>query len=186
MRYITPSPANSPKWCRVIYSYININFYVDDGLGSAVSSEAAIDTLSGARRLLSEFNIHFHKIVSNDEAVLDAYQAREVSANVREVGIGSLSTHYTLVVSWNLKVDTLSLQFKLIDRPFTKMGILAAIGLMYDPLGFVVLITLAGRLLLREILYDVSDRYELSGWDTPLLDQLRDKWTRSGKTFPVV
>ena len=52
-------------------------------------SKAAIDILVGARRLLSEFNIHLHNIVSNKKAVLDVFTTSEVSANVRKVGLGS-------------------------------------------------------------------------------------------------
>ena len=71
LRHITTSEfaRTVPESC----NYINDNFYVDDGLGSAANPEAAINILSGARNLLSEFNIHLHKIVSNDDVVLDAF-----------------------------------------------------------------------------------------------------------------
>ena len=70
-------------------NYINNNFYVDDRLGFAVSSEATVDILAGARRLLSDFNTQLHKIVSNDKAVLDAIPASEISADIWKIGLCS-------------------------------------------------------------------------------------------------
>ena len=93
--------------------------------------------------------------------------ASEISANDREVHLDPSSTHNFQGVLWNLEENTLSLQFKLVDRPFTKRGILAGIGLIYDPLGFVAPVTLKDHLLLREILDDICNQSKSYGWDTP-------------------
>ena len=165
-------------------SYINTNFYVDDGLGSEDSVESAIKTLSGARAILAEFNIRLHKIVSNDRSVLEAFPTSEVDENVRERDLASLSSHNTLGLSWNLDEDTLSLKYTLIDRPFTKRGVLSSIGLIYDPLGFIAPIVLAGRILQREILEDVKNQDENSDWDTPLPERWHQRWLSWWEDLP--
>ena len=56
---------------------IMLNFYVDDGLGSAPAAEEAIDILTKAQEILSKYIIRLHKIMSNSQQVLNHFRESE-------------------------------------------------------------------------------------------------------------
>ena len=109
--------------------------------------------------------------MSIPSAVLDAFPSSEVASDVKEVTLTSLCTQSTFGLAWNLTSDKLSLKYQLSERPFTKRGLLSSIGLIYDPLGIICPVILAGRLLQRAILEEVRDSNEISSWDDVLTDK---------------
>ena len=128
-------------------AYINRNFYVDDGLGSAPNVTKATTTLTGARTLLSRYNIRLHKIVSNHPDVLKAFPPSEVSDKVQQVDLTAHHSQSTLGVTWDTAKDTLSLKYIVRGQFFTKRGMLSTISSVYDPFGIIAPVTLAGRIL---------------------------------------
>ena len=132
-------------------SYMNRNSYVDDVLGSATSPEEVIRTLTDTRTLLTGFNIRLHKIVSNRGEVIDAFPPSEVSEKVKQVELAFLPTQNTLRVAWNLAEDTISLQYQLTRRPFTKRGIFSGLSPIYYPLGIIAPILHTWRVMRGEI-----------------------------------
>lgn len=75
-----------------------------------------------------------------------------------------------LGVSWCIQSDTFQLKVKLNDRPLTRRGILSAVSSLYDLLGFIAPVILAGKQILQQMCADHAD------WDDPLTDPLRERW----------
>lgn len=67
-------------------NFIFRNFYMDDGLGCANSTEQAVQILKQARKILSPYNIHLHKIASSSSDVLSQFpeSERAVDLNLLE------------------------------------------------------------------------------------------------------
>ena len=57
------------------------------------------------------------------------------------------------------------------QKPFTKRGVLATINGLYDPIGFVAPVTIAGKIIMRDIMSLKTD------WDDPLPITLLSKWS---------
>lgn len=68
--------------------------------------------------------------------------------------------------------DTFLLTIPKSQKPFTRSGVLSTINSLFDPLGFLVPLTILGRFLLRELVSQGTD------WDTPLPDEKFLKWQR--------
>ena len=56
------------------------------------------------------------------------------------------------------------------DRQLTRRGILSSVSSLYDPLGFIAPVVLAGKQILQQMCVDGAD------WDDPLPDPLHKKW----------
>ncbi|XP_073772958.1 uncharacterized protein [Danio rerio] len=56
-----------------VRSFVNRDFYVDDGLKSLPTEKAAIDLLKNTQRILAGSNLRLHKIASNSTEVLKAF-----------------------------------------------------------------------------------------------------------------
>lgn len=127
--------------------FINSQFYVDDGLGSASDPQTAIQILQEAKNVPGSFNIHLHKIASNNSTVLSAFPREEVAMDLLDVTQGMDPFHQTLGISWNTSTDNFVIQVDVLNKPFTRRAILSLINSIYGPLGFVSPIILTGWLL---------------------------------------
>ena len=54
------------------------NFYVDDGLRSVETPEAAISLVKDTKKLCEKGGFNLHKFISNQESVIDAIQIKIV------------------------------------------------------------------------------------------------------------
>ena len=82
-------------------------------------------------------------------------------------------------VRWNLQNDALTFSISLPEKHFTHHGVLSVINSIYDPLGFATLVTLPGRLLLRQLTTLGNEKGNDSlplGWDNPVPTSLWKKW----------
>ena len=85
----------------------------------------------------------------------------------KELGVEKGETKL-LGLAWDKRRDTIGVTFPDVQPAApTKRSILGAIAKIYDPLGLVSLVTLAGKTLYREAC-DLS-----IGWDKPLPDNLK-------------
>ena len=158
-------------------SFISDNFYVDDGLGSARSTQKAIDTLVGARSILSKYHIRLHKIISNDKNVMNAFPDSELAEPITEVSFGDKHLHRTLGLAWNLERDELFIMADIPSKPFTKRGLLSVVGSLYDPLGIVNPVTLRGKVLQRQIMkQSKGDHKNVCEWDEELSTDYFEGW----------
>ena len=174
LRYAS-SQDNEPERAKARH-FINRHFYVDDGLSSEASVNDAIATLKGARQILAKYGIRLHKIVSTHQKVKNAFPPSELSEEPTPVTFGDTGTQKALGVAWDVESDDLFLLSDFKEVPFTKRGILSAIGSIFDPLGIVAPICLTGKLLQRKILRSTDGSGEARGWDDKLPEDFRAAW----------
>ncbi|KAM3938230.1 uncharacterized protein RB166_011994 [Leptodactylus fuscus] len=152
--------------------FVEKDFYVDDGLKSLPTEEAAIDLLKRTQGMLYRANLRLHKIASNSPAVMRAFESSDYAPVFKDIDLGSdcPPVQRSLGLRWNLSADTFSFQINCADKPFTKRGVLSVVNSLYDPLGFVAPITIQGKSLLRQLSETVKD------WDAPLPPDKESKW----------
>ena len=165
-------------------NFILESFYVDDGINSTENTQSGIKILCNTMALLKNYNVRLHKIMSNDEGLLNHFPESE-RAQGSSRPLDETSLQRVLGTSWNTKEDTLSLDVEVPNRPFTKRGILSCIGSIYDRMGLVGPVTLAGRLMQRKIMppkTSMTNPLDKFGWDDKLPDEYfaeYDKWLTS-------
>ena len=158
-----------------IKTFVERNFYVDDALSCHSSPEEAIDLL---RRTQTALQVHgglrLHKIISNSEVVLSAFNTDDLAKDVRNIAFGrdDLPTQRSLGMCWDLEGDHFTYKVSMEDKPFTRRGVLSSINSLFDPLGFVAPVTIAGKAILREAM---NSGFE---WDEPLPPEFHERWDR--------
>ena len=160
--------------------FVERDFYVDDGLKSLPTTEAAIDLLKRTQSMLACSNLKLHKIASNSREVMEAFPTEDHANDLKDLdlGVDSLPIQRSLGICWDLKTDTFLFKVAEERKPFTRRGVLSTVNSLYDPLGFVAPVTIQGKALLRELSMETSD------WDAPLpsdKEELWEKWRESLK-----
>ncbi|KAK3082658.1 hypothetical protein FSP39_001646 [Pinctada imbricata] len=156
-------------------AFVERNFYVDDALSSHNSPQEAIDLLQRTKDALWKFGrLRLHKIVSNSEDVLSAFDSNDLAKDVRDVDLETqeLPNQRSLGMRWSLEGDYFTFKVSLEDKPFTRRGVLSSINSLFDPMGFVAPVTIAGKAILREAMCSGQD------WDEPLTQAFHDKWQK--------
>ena len=159
------------------------NMYIDDALGSADTPEEAIQILSGSVSILNQYKIRLHKFNSSSTAVLKALPSSELSESVAT--LPTLADSRTLGLVWRPQEDTLGIASNLLQRPFTKRGVLGIVHSTFDPLGLASPSLLQGKLIMREIMPQkgkIDPEGPQYDWDDPLPDHHKaawDEWTSS-------
>ncbi|XP_059085507.1 uncharacterized protein LOC131882394 [Tigriopus californicus] len=164
---------------RLARTFIEDHFYMDDGLGTAQSEEEAINILREARRILAKFNIRLHKIASNRTSVMAAFPDSEVAEEIKDLWPQDHHAQGTLGMTWNLREDRLSVTTTIPDRPFTRRGVLGTVNALYDNIGFISPVILAGRLFQRSVIPRKADgdpSLQELDWDDPLPDRYSMEW----------
>ncbi|XP_071489137.1 uncharacterized protein [Diadema antillarum] len=158
-----------------VRDFIHDNFYVDDGLTSCEDAETAVSLMTRTRAMLQEkAGIHLHKIASNSQTVLDAFDPEEVQKDIRNLTLSDcIPTQRSLGVQWNLTDDTFRFQIELTTKPYTKR-VLFMINGVFDPLGFLDPVMIQAKVLFREM---ITHKVE---WDVVLPEVYRpicESWT---------
>ncbi|KAL6479012.1 hypothetical protein MHYP_G00124450 [Metynnis hypsauchen] len=153
-------------------AFIEKNFYVDDGLTSVPSIEAATKLITESQKLCKRGGLRLHKFVSNKKEVLDIVDASEraTTAEPLDLSLNQRPAGRTLGIQWSIENDTFSFDVDLKDQPSTRCGILSVIASLFDPLGFVAPFTLSGKLILQELCRRSID------WDDSLPEDLQPRW----------
>ena len=113
------------------------DIYVDDVIGGANTTTEALQVKETATEVLGDATFQLHKWHSN------VLELEENEKNSDESAI--------LGVPWNKRNDTFAVKFPDIGVEETKRGILKYLASIYDPLGIVSPITLAGKIIYRMI-----------------------------------
>ena len=113
---------------------------VDDCLKSLSSEAAAIMHVHDLQALLSRGGFKLTKWLSNSRKVIEASPAQEHCAELKKLDSykNKLPSQRVLGLQWCVESDTFTSNICLRTQPFTRRGILAIIGNIFDPLGFVV------------------------------------------------
>ncbi|XP_069122217.1 uncharacterized protein [Argopecten irradians] len=134
--------------------FVQNNFYVDDGLISVSTPEAAVSLLTLTQAALATGHIRLHKICSNSQEVLDNLPSEDIAHDLKDLNLGDdyIPSQRSLGLCWRLTTDAFS------------------INSLYDPLGFLVPVIIQGRVLLRDMVEGTVD------WDEALSETQRVKW----------
>jgi hypothetical protein len=124
-----------------------------------------VSVLNSARSLLGSHNVRLHKIISNSPEVVNAFPPSEVVCAGADVEFDSELTQRTLGVAWSVMRDEFVLKVDMIQKPFTKRGILSTINSINDPIGIASPMVLRGHLVQRRILRSQPGDESLSNYD---------------------
>lgn len=89
-------------------TFVERDFYVDDGLRSLPSAAAAIDLLKRTQAALARSSLKLHKITSNIKEVMDMFPLDDQASKLRDMDLDKVAVpvQHTLGVRWNLVTDT--------------------------------------------------------------------------------
>ena len=158
-----------------VMDFVFKNFYVDDGLMSCASEDAAVSLMRRTQIALKEGGeLRLHKIASNSKSVLLQFPKDDLAKELKSLDIGEedLPMQRSLGLSWDINADEFIFKIAVDTKPFTRRGVLSIINSLFDPIGFTGPVTLQGKLLLREMM----STSENTGWDEPLDDSFRLRW----------
>lgn len=152
--------------------FVSRDFYVDDGLKSFSTVEAAVSLMKRTQDTLARSNLRLHKIASNKREVMEAFSPQDHASDLKDLDLGTdtLPMLRSLGLNWDLTSDTFTFKVTDDEKPFTRRGVLATVNSIFDPLGFVAPVTIEGKSILRELTLDNSD------WDSPLPQEMEDMW----------
>ncbi|XP_069133221.1 uncharacterized protein [Argopecten irradians] len=116
--------------------------------------------------------LRLHKIISNEPAVLQAFDRSELAKEVKDLDLckDDLPTQTSLGLFWDVNTDSFTFRVSSEVKPYTKRGVLSTINSLFDPVGFVAPVLIKGRLILRSCMSSLSD------WDDPLPKELESIW----------
>ncbi|XP_055367455.1 uncharacterized protein LOC114862962 [Betta splendens] len=151
--------------------FVERHFYVDDGLISVSTEAEAIDLLKRTQASLAESNLCLHKLVSNCQAVTEAFSPEDCAV-VKNLDLSGKDTptQRSLGLLWEIRTDTFTFSVPPNNKLFTRRGVLSTVSSIFDPLGLIAPVTIQGRAILRELTSEQSD------WDTPLPADRLNQW----------
>lgn len=129
--------------------FIQINFYVDDGLISIQTETEVIQLIKESRELCFTGRLRLHKFVSNSERVMATIPKGE-RATVKDLDMAlSLPQMETAPgVEWCITSDSFKFRVEVKPNPLTRRGVLSTVASVYDPLGFIAPFVLLGKQIL--------------------------------------
>ncbi|XP_049323404.1 uncharacterized protein LOC125782685 [Astyanax mexicanus] len=153
---------------------VHNNFYVDDFLKSLPSQHEAIQMVKDLAALCHKGGFHLTQWISNNREVLQTIPEKDRSKNLRELNLDrdELPIERALGLYWCVQTDTFKFKMMEKERPHTRRGILSVVSSVYDPLGFLVPVTLPAKLMLQEL---CRKNY---GWDDQIPQSLEQQWIK--------
>ncbi|KAI3352411.1 hypothetical protein L3Q82_005371 [Scortum barcoo] len=151
-------------------TFVEKNFYVDDGLVSVPSADEAKKQIAECQELCKRGGLRLHKFSSNEEGALTCLDPFKRAANIEPPGFDPTPSERALGIQWSIKDDTFSFNMSLKDQPSTRRGCLSVIASLYDPLGFIAPFSLSGKRILQELCHRGIR------WDDPLPEEMKPWW----------
>ena len=163
---------NEAEYGKEVANFVRQDFYVDDGLKSLATVDSAQKLINNSKAMCSKGGVRLHKFVSNNREVIDFLDPEDRAKDLKDIDILSdnLPVERALGISWCVQSDTFQFKINLKDQPLTRRGILSMVSCLYDPLGFIAPVILAGKQILQQMCADHAD------WDDPLPEPLHAKW----------
>jgi len=127
-------------------------------------------SVSQAQEICAKGKLRLHKFVCNKREVLDVIPESERNGKDVNLNYSNIPMQSVLGVKWDVETDVLSFNVDLKEKPATRRGILATVGSVYDPLGFLSPYILTGKQVLQEMCKRGV------GWDEPVPPALETKW----------
>ena len=104
---------------------------------------------------------------------------RENQIKGLELGSDKLPIEKALGVEWCIESDAFKFRMELKEKPCTRRVILATISSIFDPLGLIAPVVLAGKQILQEICYGKD-------WDEPIEGEVHARWERWRSQLPLL
>ncbi|XP_036322393.1 uncharacterized protein LOC118736407 [Rhagoletis pomonella] len=174
---------NAARAVKAILDY----HYVDDFVDSFRNVEEAITVSVQVRAIHRDAGFELRNFTSNSPDVFTALGG--VEATIAIANKTSLSMEKVLGMFWQPSIDSFvfRLNFHNVDkrvvsgerRP-TKIELRSIIMSIFDPLGFLSHITIAAKLIMREVWR------QQSSWDSPLPDDISASWERWRQELPAM
>ncbi|XP_031551909.1 uncharacterized protein LOC116289173 [Actinia tenebrosa] len=158
------------------------DFYVDDGLKSAPNLDHAVKLIKENQAVCAAKNLRLQKFASNSKKVLEAIPKGDRAKDLKDLDLrhDALPFQRSLGNYWCIESDTPGFRIELKDKPLTGRGILSTTSSVYDPLGIVSPVILAGKQLLQILCQ------QNVGWDDPVPDDIAQKWERWRSELPLL
>lgn len=171
------------KYGSDVRSFVERNFYVDDGLISMSSPEEIVSLMERTKQaLLEEGGLRLHKFVSNSSDVMSHFPTEDLAKDLMSLDLikENLPIQRSLGLSWNLRTDSFTFRLSLDEKPYTRRGVLSCLNSFYDPIGFVAPVLVRGKLLLRKFIEESTD------WDQHLPEQYQVEWDQWKQQLPFL
>ena len=146
------------------------DFYVDDCLVSVPSVNEGIRLALGVTNLLSFGGFKLTKFVSNESMILASVPEEDRAKGMKTIGLLETCSK-VLGLHWDIDHDNFFFLVNVIsNQEVTKRSMLRTVASIYDPLGFLAVITLAGKICFQD-----ACRYRLD-WDDEVPLSLKVRW----------
>ena len=144
-------------------------FYVDDCLKSVSSSDEALHVIGGVTSVLKKGGFRLTKFVSNDMSVISKVPENDRAKECKDLTHGGESK--ALGVRWNFQDDEFWFDLNIEDcKRINRKKMLSIISTMYDPLGIVSPVLIAGKIILQD-----ATRLKI-GWDEEVPASMQQSW----------
>ena len=164
--------------CPAASNILQHQIYVDDIFIGADSTLQAVDHRDQLIQLLATAGMRLGKWASNKPEMLEGLP----SADIVQMPVNSGETVSILGLSWCPGSDTLTFQASSppVTGTVSKRVILSHIAKLFDPLGFLSHVLIKAKILLQDLWLNKQD------WDTPLNDDLLERWLDFHQSLPMV
>ncbi|XP_058840546.1 uncharacterized protein LOC131696033 [Topomyia yanbarensis] len=157
------------------------NSYIDDFLTGGNTDEEVIEIYRQLSELLRRGGFGVHKFCSNSEIVRNSIpnELQETQANFEDADINNAIK--TLGLIWNQHEDYFCFNVSPLDGKMpTKTSVLSAIGLLFDPCGYLGPVITTAKMLMQDLW-----RLKLK-WDDVLPDEQMKMWINFRTQLPLV
>ena len=153
---------------------VHKDFYVDDWLKSIDGEQNAISLTRDVTELLGHGGFRLTKLISTNKAVLKSIPVEERRKDLSDFNIDKheLPQDRALGISWDTASDTFYFKLNSMSKPHTRRGVISVVSSVFDPLGFVSPVIIAGKMIFQEL-----TKLKL-GWDDSIPDNLLQKWQK--------
>lgn len=160
------------KYGSDVRQFIDRDFYVDDALKFVPTEHEAVELLKQTQTMLADSNLRLLKIASNKVKVIDAFPAEDRAKDLQALDLfkDDLPDQRSLGIKWNIMEDYFTFHIPLVEKPYTRRGVLSTVNSIFDPLGFVCPVVIQGRLILRELSLQTTE------WDSVLPEDMKGRW----------
>ncbi|XP_072384550.1 uncharacterized protein [Diabrotica undecimpunctata] len=160
--------------------FLEIQFYVDDGLCGSNNIEELLEILQQLNSVLNRHGFTLHKFHSNSSIFLQKINPKHSKNTTQEYDLNFDSTSSKVLgLKWNPAEDqiTISVPENNFCPPVTKRKILSALAQCFDPLGLINPFIVKGKMLMQKLYLqkihwdtEISDKNILNDWNKFLQD----------------